>query len=60
MLDEKDYESANGRLIGPKFADLRRQRESLMIQLVTTNDVSLKPKISVLTAEIFKHLVKGN
>lgn len=60
MLDEKDYESANGRLIGPKFADLRRQRASLMIQLVTTNDVSLKPKISALTAEIFKHLVKGN
>lgn len=60
MLDEKDYESANGRLIGPKFADLRRQRASLMIQLVATNDVSLKPKISALTAEIFKHLVKGN
>lgn len=60
MFDEKNYESANGRLIGPKFADLRRQRASLMIQLVANNDVSLKPKISALTAEIFNHLVKGN
>jgi len=57
MVDEKNYDSVNGNLIGSKFGDLRRERATLMKRLVQNNDVSIKPKIRELTQEIYEHLL---
>ena len=57
MVDEKNYDSVNGNLIGSEFGDLRRERATLMKRLVQNNDVSVKPKIRELTQEIYEHLL---
>ena len=57
MVDEKNYDSVNGNLIGSEFGDLRRERATLMKRLVQNNDVSIKPKIRELTQEIYEHLL---
>jgi len=52
MMDEKNYNVANGRVIGSKFGDLRRERAALMKQLVLNNDTTVWPRIRELTSEI--------
>ena len=52
MVDEKNYEVANGLWIGTKFGDLRRERAALMKQLVLNNDTTVWPRIRELTSEI--------
>ncbi len=52
MMDEKNYNVANGRGIGTKFGDLRRERAALMKQLVLNNDTTVWPRIRELTSEI--------
>ena len=56
MVDEKNYEVANGLWIGSKFGDLRRERAALMKRLVADNDTSIRPRIRELTSEIQSYL----
>lgn len=56
MMDEKNYNVANGRVIGSKFGDLRRERAALMKQLVINNDTTVWPRIRELTSEIQSYL----
>jgi hypothetical protein len=60
MIDEKQYEVANGLWIGSRFGDLRRERASLMKKLVHENDPSVKPRIRELTLEIEAYLSGKN
>ena len=57
MVDEKNYDEANGNLIGSEFGDLRRERAVLMKRLVHNNDTSVKSRIRELTQEIYEHLL---
>lgn len=56
MIDDKDYDSLNGKYIGSEYGDLRRERKALMERMIFHNDESVKPRIRELTHLILEYM----
>ena len=52
MIDDKDYDTLNGKYVGSEYGDMRRERKALMEQMIFRNDASVKPRIRELTIKM--------
>ena len=56
MINEKEYDSLNGKYIGSEYGDMRRERKQLMERMIFRNDVSVKPRIRELTLKMQEYM----
>ncbi len=59
MIDDKDYDTLNGKYIGSEYGDMRRERKQLMERMIFKNDATVKPRIRELTQQMLDYM-KGN
>lgn len=56
MINEKEYDSLNGKYIGSEYGDMRRERKQLMEHMIFRNDASVKPRIRELTLKMQEYM----
>lgn len=56
MIDDKDYNTLNGKYISTEYGDMRRERKKLMEQMIFRNDASVKPRIRELTLKMQEYM----
>jgi hypothetical protein len=59
MSDDCNYDSVDGRYIGSKYGDMRRERAALMKRLCHDSDVTVKPRIREITLQLLNHIAAG-
>jgi hypothetical protein len=56
MMDDKDYDTLNGKYIGSEYGDMRRERKQLMERMIFRNDATVKPRIRELTLQMLEYM----
>jgi DNA-binding transcriptional regulator YbjK len=56
MIDDKDYDTLNGKYISTEYGDMRRERKQLMEQMIFRNDATVKPRIRELTLKMQEYM----
>jgi len=55
-VDLEDYDYLNSMYIGSTYGDMRRERSTLMKQMILNNDASVKPRIRQITQDMLDYM----